>query len=660
MPPINFYRRRWRPGWRWRRRRYFRRRRFGPLIRRRFQRRRWVRRRRFSRYRKRKLRKIRLNQWQPENIRKCNIKGNLCLLTCGRGHINHNYILTSESYVPTSEPGGGSWSILQMTLRVLYDEYIAGRNWWTKSNSGLPLARFLGTSVKFYRSDNTDYIVTIHKTGPFEVTLDSYLSTQPTRHLMNRRSFIVPKLGRGPNKKTYVKRKITPPALFQNKWYFQQDIYNTPLFMLTISACSLDQMFAPQDQISTNITLWSLNTTAIQMANWERQPYFTKSSAPYEIYLWTHKNTPADINKPTWENIIFLGNIKDYKEGEPITSTDTLKKINEQTNKQKWGNPFYKTHAHEDAVIYYGKIPTELTSMQSQANILPLTDIWQECRYNPFKDKGKGNKVYLVPTDTGNGTFLTLPTDPKLLVENLPLWLIFWGWGDWILKSRPVAHLHEEYQIVVQSNYIYPKQPCYLFIDNYFRKVTQFEAELSQTDKAHWHPRYAYQEEQFQLIAATGPAAPKINNTKQIEAHMFYNFHFKWGGSPAPMESITDPADQEKFPTPYNQLQGLQIESPGKPKQYHLYSFDEKRQQITLKAAKRLKQDFTTPTFFTEFGPKDIPLKETQETESSSEEEEIQTSLQKQEQLRLFLKRKRLQYRQQLRNVLKTRKLFPQ
>ena len=87
--------------------------------------------------------------------------------------------------------------------------------------------RYLGGTLKFYRSEFTDYIVTIQNTGPFEVTLDTYLSTQPTRHLMNHRHFIVTKLGRGPNKKTYVKKRLRPPALFQNKWYFQQDIYNT-------------------------------------------------------------------------------------------------------------------------------------------------------------------------------------------------------------------------------------------------------------------------------------------------------------------------------------------------------------------------------------------------------------------------------------------------
>nr|UGV34616.1 MAG: ORF1 [TTV-like mini virus] len=658
MPPFNFYRRRWYPN-RWRRRkRYFRRRRFGPTLRRRFRRRRWVRRRRFTRKYKRKLPNLRLKVWQPQTIKKCHIKGNLCAFACGRGRINHNFILTQESYVPTSEPGGGSWSILQFTTRVLYDEFKAGRNWWTCSNTGLPLTRYIRCKLKFYRSTETDYLVTISRTGPFEVSLDSYLATQPTRHLMNHRAIIIPKLGRGPNKKTYIKKYVSPPTLLQNKWYFSQDLYNTPLFMLTISACELDQMFAPEDQISTNITLYSLNTNAIQTANWEREPYDTKSAGTYNIYLWSHGNGQQP---KTWKDLTFLGNCKQYTKGQPLSTNEEAVSIASTAQKNKWGNPFTHWFHHKDITIYYGALPTN-TNKDETPNILPLTSLFVECRYNPFKDKGTGNKVYIVPTDTGNGSFLSIPTNLKLIIENLPLWIIFWGWGDWLLKSRPVAHIQEEWQVVVQSPYIYPKLPCYVFTDKYFRNPPEgdvWQTELTETDKAHWHIKYEMQMEQLELIAKTGPAAPKLNHTKQIEAHFNYDFYFKWGGNPAPMETITDPGEQDKFPTPYNKLQGLEIESPGKPKQHFLYTFDERRNEISLKTAKRLKTDFTTPTFFTDFGAKDIPWKEKTEDEDSSEEEEVQTPLQRQEQLILHLKRKRHQYRQRIQQLLKTKKLFP-
>lgn len=546
-----------------------------------------------------------------------------------------------------------------MTLRVLWDEYLAGRNWWTKGNTGLPLMRFIKAKLKFYRSTTTDYIVTINRTPPFEVTLDSYLATQPTRHLMNHNSFIVPKLGRGPNKKTYIRRTIRPPALLTNKWYFQQDMYNIPYFMLTVSATSLDQMFGPENQISTNITLISLNTNAIQMCNWEREPYSTKSSGTIDIYLWGYGNGHDEQNL-TWNNIYFLGNIKQYTDGTPLKTNEEITNIKQPSNKSKWGNPFTHMHQHKDAIIYYGAIPTTIPNIQTdKANILPLTSLYIECRYNPFKDKGRGNKVYILPTDSTLGSLLSLPTNPKLLIEDLPLWIILWGWGSWLLKSRPVGHLSEEYQLLIQSPYIHPKLPCYLFLDGYFRNPPAEKGELTETDRAHWHPKFEMQTEQLELIAETGPAAPKINTVKQIECHCNYDFIFKWGGNPAPMETISDPAEQEKFPAPNNQLQGLEISSPGKPKEYYLYNFDEKRSLITPKAAKRLKKDFTSPTFFTDCGAKDIPLKTQEESDQTSEEEEIQTSQTREEFLREQLLRKRQQYKQRLRKLLKTKKLFP-
>lgn len=584
----------------------------------------------------------------------------MCLLTCGRGRINNNFIISSESYVPTSEPGGGSFSILQITTRVLYDEYLAGRNWWTKGNAGLPLQRYILAKIKFYRSTTTDYIVTINRTPPFEVSLDSYLSTQPTRHLMNHNAFIVPKLGRGPNKKTYIKKKILPPALLQNKWYFQQDMYNIPMLMITVSATSLDQMFAPEDQISTNITLYSLNTNAIQRANWEQIPYNTKAVGTENIYLWSHNGT--NPNNLTWKGATLLANTRIYTDGKELTDTqkpDKLSEITDQKNMQYWGNPFTHTHQHKDNTIYYGKKPKDSDTLTSAANLLPLDSLYIECRYNPFKDKGRGNKVYLVSTDTGNPSFLSIPTNSKLLIENLPLWLILWGWGSWLEKSRPIAHLKEEWQVVIQSPYVYPKLPCYVFVDKYFRDPSEYKAEYTQTDLAHWHIKYEMQEEQLEVIAQTGPGAPKINQVKQIECHCNYNFLFKWGGNPAPMETITDPSEQEKFPTPNNQLQGLEVSSPNKPKEFYLYHFDEKRSTITKKAAKRLKSDLTTETFFTDCGAKDIPLQTQEESNESSEEEEIQTSQQTTDAIRLQLLKQRFQYRQRLKQLLKTKKLFP-
>uniref|UniRef100_A0AAU8H4R8 Capsid protein n=1 Tax=Betatorquevirus homini1 TaxID=3048395 RepID=A0AAU8H4R8_9VIRU len=665
MPPFNSYRRRYykRPQWRWRRRRWTRRWRTRPLIRRGYTRRRRVRRRKFLRYKRKKLKTITIKQWQPDNIRKCKIKGQLCLLTCGQNRINNNFILTAESIIPVGEPGGGGFSIMQLTLRALYDEYVHFRNWWTTSNCGLPLVKYSGCSIKFYCSNDTDYIVTAQHTGPFEVTVDSYLNTQPSRHIMNKKSFVVPKLNPNKKKRPYIKKKFPPPALFYNKWYFQQDILNTPLILLYISATSFDQMYAPNDQISTNITFYSLNTDLFQNPYWEKddnQPYYPKVVGTQNTGLYT--SDQQFQNNITFSKLYPLLNTTQYKI--PPHQQANFTDLQNYNNPQNWYNPFTIT-AHDDHLetpIYYGIHPindSQLTgTSHPKPSILPITGLYQECRYNPFKDKGIGNIFYVKCTKKPEGSFTTLPTDNRLILRDFPIWLATWGWTSWLEKSKPVYHLHEDYQIVIQSDYIQPKLRCYVPLDMYF--THNDGKNLTQTDKAHWHPKFAFQTETLSKLAETGPATPKINKQKQIQIHALYNFYFKWGGCPAPMETICDPSTQEKFPTPYNIIQELNVENPETPKETYIYKFDERDGYLTKTATKRLKQDIETTKYFTEHGSKDPQLQIYPPTDQTQKETEETTPKKKKllEQLDL-LRDHQQQLQRRIDRLSKRQKLFP-
>nr|UGV35878.1 MAG: ORF1 [TTV-like mini virus] len=654
-----FYRR-----WRWRRRqpwrrRYFTRRFRKPLRRKLYRRRHWVRRRLSKRHYKKKLKNIKLRQWQPTMIRKCNIKGHLCLFTCGKGRINHNYILTSESIVPTGEPGGGGWAIMQLTLGALWDEHIHFRNWWTSSNQGLPLCRYVRCTFKFYKSKDTAYIVTPQLYPPFEVTRDTYLNTQPLRHLMNRKSFIVPK--RQDNKKPYVRKKFNPPNLLMNKWYFQQDLLNQPLIILHITACSFSQPYAPKDQISTNITLITLNTNLFKNCLFDIQenaPYMTSITGTTRTCLYTEGN---GTQLTTVQNSIPLWETEAYREGQKVTSYSTYTYNTNGTTtlpRNMWGNPFHYRYHHPDVKIYYGPFPTE---SNKTPNVSLITSLFDECRYNPFKDKAKGNTVYLKPTHTPVTSIEQEPTDENLKISDFPLWLIFWGWIPWLFKSKPIHHIYESWFIVVKSEYITPKKPCYVFLDHYFTHPPEHSTDLTETDKTKWHPRYEYQEYSLEEIAKTGPFTPKIVDTKQIQADCLYNFYFKWGGCPAPMETITNPAEQERYPIPNYFSQGPQTQDPATPKQHYLYDFDEQDELITKKTAKRLKRDYAFGTYFTDYGPKDIPQrtqeKDTSETETDSPQKTKTQELQQQLQL---LNNHKQQLKQRIRRAIKDSKLFPQ
>lgn len=630
MPAFYFRRRPW-TTWKRRRRTTYRRRRFRGPLRRTFYRRRRVRKRLYKRHLRKKLKRITVKQWQPKKIRNCTIKGNLLLFACGQQRINDNFTLYSESIVPEKEPGGGAWAITQLTLNALWDEFKKYRCWWTTSNDALPLVRYIKCQLKFYRSKYTDYIVIPQLCPPFDVGRDDYLNTQPLRALMNKNKIIVPRLKPG-SKRTYIKKTFYPPSLWQTKWYFQQDVCKFPFIVLRISACDFEQFWQPENMLSYNITLVALSTL-FENPRFESQgttgyyPKISNTPTPQtHIYLYgTENGAPERDEQLTWSHLTFLGNTQRWTKGKPIGPSANTYQQND------WGNPFHQAYTGPHSRIYYST--TDINQARNKpnetANVSRIAHMFQKCRYNALKDDGIGNKVYFKSTSLYQGTTTTLPENKDILIEGYPLWIVFWAWVDWIRKLHPINHIETEYLCIVQTKYIYPKQDWYIFLDYYFYGQEHTEDDLTETEKANWHPQYGMQTESFYHIAETGGATPKINRSKCIQANMFYKFYVKWGGCPAPMETFTDPCLQEKFPIPHNQLQTNAIIDPATAKQHYLYCWDEKRQTITDKASKRIKLCQSPTKSLTEFGAKDLPHK-TQETENeeTSTEEEEETPLQ--------------------------------
>lgn len=636
MPPFNFYRRRWRPNWRrYRKRRFPTRRRPRQTFRRRFRRKRWVR-RRYKNFKK-KLKRITLKIWQPKSIRKCTIKGPLCLLACGIRNIANNFTLFSESYVPEGNSGGGAWSIMQLTLSALWDEYMHFKNWWTKSNDNHPLVRYLRCKFKFYKSTYTDYVVVPQLCPPFAVGRDDYLSTQPLRMLMHRNKIIVPKLQ--PGEKKYIKKTFLPPSLWTTKWYFQQDVTKIPLIILKTAAISLNEPWQPHDQISYNITLTALS-------DFFQNPKFkTEKQTPY-----SPKYPP---NSPTTPYYLYGSETQTqdkYISAETIclTNTNTFTKGTPGKQQTNWGNPFHPAYAASHSKIWYtNKSPMEINENDC---LTTLAHLYQTCRYNPFKDKGIGNKVYFKSTSLEQGLMNVLPQNKDILITDIPLWIIFWGWSSWLKKLHPINHIETDYLYVVQSPYIYPKKDWYVFLDLYFVNMQAEDEHLTETEKNFWHPRYEFQKDIEFYFAQSGPYTPKINNSKCIQANCLYSFYVKWGGCPAHMDTFTNPEDQERFPIPGNLPQADEIKDPTLSKFGYIYEWDEKRQCITKTAAKRIKTYESPTKYFTEYGTKDVPHQtQTEESDETTDEEKAQTSSTEEQLLQLKLYKKHL--KRQLRKL---------
>nr|UGV35188.1 MAG: ORF1 [TTV-like mini virus] len=627
------YRPRWRRPWRRRFRRSFRYRFWRP---------------RRYRVRRKKLKFLKLKEWQPHYIRRCSVIGfyPMALATTERTSNNLNlYLETAASHYL---PGGGSFSIDNFSLETLYKEHMILRNVWTSSNDNLPLVRYMGCTIYLYRNATADWLFYYNNQYPMKSDLTMYQSCQPYIMLLNNKTKIIPCKQYNRNKKNYVKVKIRPPTLMQNRWYFQAKIAQIPLLQTMATLCSLDRMYTSSTSISTTIGFYTLDILYWQNHQFTQQPtsgYFPKQNA----MIFGLPNGNLDISTEKLENLIFLGNTDDYVLGTQIKNSkeDTTSTLNPlqkkmsyvRTHKEEWGNPFHSdyfnghrtmltTNLNWNALIQ--KAQTETTC---STYFQKLSSPFFEVRYNPYKDKGVGNKIYLLPINTAENQYNWTSThaDKDTIAQDLPLWTLFHGYLDFHKKWAQVQSIDTKHIVVIYSTYLQPSDKHYFVpLDWDFINGTspyRPEHERTPSDEHFWHPKVAFQLQSVNAIVQSGPATIKLPKDISAECKIKYRFRFKFGGSPAPMSTIKDPDDQPQFITPSNILQTTSLQNPTQPLEQYLSSFDERRGILTKKAAKRIREyketekDILpiTESSSSLWGP---PTQETSTSETSDSEEE--------------------------------------
>nr|UGV38805.1 MAG: ORF1 [TTV-like mini virus] len=626
---------------------------------RRWRRRHWVRKRLY----RKKLKNIKIRQWQPTKIRKCTVKGLKCLFQAGHGRFANNYGQYQLTLVPEKYPGGGGWSLLVFSLTALWEEFEHLNNWWTASNKGLPLVRYHGASLKFYRNDETDYVVTIRRCFPMTDTPLTHPNSHPQRMLMAHKKILVQSKKTQPKGRHYKKVWVPPPAQMLNKWYFQQDICRTNFLMLTTTAVSLDSYYLSHLSESNNITIYCLNAHTFQHKGFQEYSKTTGYSPKSNTYLYATKNGHDD---PYVKELVFLGQTTIFSMGKTYEES----KVNSVTNYNYtyWGNPFHPDYLMLNYRVY--KSTTQYTNLFTTANLdkqLSHADIQKlltpteepfitECRYAPNKDTGAGNIVYFLGNyreDKG----INPPGDKNIQIEGFPLYISLWGWPDWQKKLNYIHRIDSDWFITIQTQFLEPKMQYYIPLDWSFTQgngpYNTPKENLTLSMKTNWYPKFLFQQLSIDEIANSGPGTCKAESTRSIQAQLYYKFKFSWGGCPAPMQDLIDPCSQPKWTAPDQLLQSLQIQNPETPPETEIHDFDERRQTLTKKAIKRI-QDYTTTegTLFSDSkrSRSDPPIQqaETDPSETSSEEEtqetplEIQIQHQRQQQLRLKHKLKRL------------------
>lgn len=530
-------------------------------------------------------------------------------------------------------------------------------NVWTKSNKGLPLFKFYGTRITLFREPYVDYVFTWLKETPKIVPKYFFCSHHPINLLRHNRKVIVPSFQSQPHKrKPYKRIYVPPPNLLKNQWYFQQQLSNFSLVTFMVSACSLTEMFGSNSSMNNNASVLCLDTTLFKIPTFQ---YRSTTHPQYgyrpshDIYLWGLPNGQEIFTHNDFTSAVYLGNSMLNQEGDYVPKIQEPIKDMSKYPFGSWGNPFFfiyttgksrifQTQATQDPLTVLKKPTDKLKDSMLRENPYIFN-----VRYNPYKDKGKGNEVYFIPNYDNSKTDWEPTNDPDLHFSDMPLWLIFWGIEATLKKMGKCQHLDDDWICVIKSKYMFPPEKYYVLLSyNFVHGTGPYDTDredISGLDNVHWYPKYKFQREAINNIIVTGPAVCRASNIKNIQAKMKYDFLFKWGGNPATMENPTDPVQQPFTPIPGGFNLQNEINDPNTNIQTMLYAWDVRRDLITPAAAKRIKQSETDDKHLFTDGMQtstDVPFFQTAPPEEETQETQTET---------LFLQLQQLQqYNQQL------------
>nr|UGV39425.1 MAG: ORF1 [TTV-like mini virus] len=619
---------------RYRRRRWFRPWRSRGFIR--YRRRRWRKQRRV----RRKLKRLSIKEWQPQNIKKCCIKGLHCLFYCNKDTLQRNFRMYEHSINPEHIPGGGGFSITKYSLDGLYEQHELDRNWWTQSNYNLPMARYLGGYLKCYQSKHVDYLVKCHFNYPMVATQLLYQSTQPSFMMMSRYTHFIPSKETRLLKKGYKKIKLHPPQQMSNKWFFQRDLCKTGLVLIQAVAASFDQYYIGTYNTSNNCTLYTLNPHF-----WKRHDFIqppVDGYTPYSVgtttkHLWTTHNIVANINQLKAENLIYLALTQKNQPGINLT---TYNKDTYFTDHKLWGNPFKEEYLSETDTIYVTTEPMvslkeKLFKSLQDKTAIPTGTITQvsqqlliQCRYSPDRDTGEGNKMYLknLIRDTSGWEE---PSEQDLITEGFPLWTLAFGFLDWHKKLGEAVNLYRSWVIVIQTKFIEPELPYYILLDyNFVHDTSPYQDTTQKTkdpdDENKWYPSCRYQQQSLESLVQTGPGIYRFHNEKTVQAKLKYNFYFKFGGCVPKMDTVHNPCEQAIYPIPNQISSTCSLQNPAQPPETFLYQFDVYKDLLTKAATKRISKDWQIETSFSTGQSRMQPTtaqKALEEEETASDEE---------------------------------------
>nr|UHK04171.1 MAG: ORF1 [Torque teno midi virus] len=563
--------------------------------------------RRAKRKVRRKKRKIPVMQWQPDSIRKCHIKGHGTLVLGCEGTQMYCYTTEKMNYVPPKVPYGGGFGFEKFTLNYLYEEFRFHNNIWTATNIYYDLCRYLYVKFIFYRHPETDFVVAYNNMPPFELNKYTFPSRHPHLMLLDKHKKIILSKASVTNGKYRVKMYVKPPKQMITKWFFTKQFSDYTLLLLAGSALNLRYSHLSASNENLLINIASLNSYFYSHTNWMAAHAGTMGYMPidnltkdlkYEVY---EKGNPNPVDKPMPQQAYTQKDALSYTYG--------------------WFNPSFLK-----AIKLKGP-----TSELAVHNII-------YGRYNPTKDQGKGNKIYIISTVADH--WGPPEHDKMILLEDLPLWLGVWGFISYIKSVKP-GNLLQSSLVVLVSDAIYTQNMIgggkyWAPIDlTYIEGKKPFDQYITTAEKNRWCPNYTWQLQTLNAIVESGPFVPQYSEEKYStwELKYTYNFSFKWGGPEQPQKEVKDPKELKIYDVPDKQLGRLQITNPAKQAtETIIHPWQVRRGLIKEAALKRMCEHLETDTEFQYSSEEDVPKKKQRVgaalTHPQEEDQEMQACLQ--------------------------------
>lgn len=539
----------------------------------------------------------------------------------------------------------------KFTLRILYDEHLRFGNYWTVSNEDLDLCRYMGATFTFYRHPTVDFIVQIHTSPPFLDTPLTGPSIHPGMLMLNKHKVLIPSLKTRPSRKHKIKLRVAPPKLFEDKWYPQSELCDTTLVTVFATACDLQFPFGSpltdnpcvNFQVLGSVYKRHLSILPDKLSSYE-QHYKTNL---YEVVQYYDTfQTIAQI-KPSATQSDFSPSWTDIQNKTVLNSSGS----NQTQANDTWylGHAYIKDKIQQAAYKIRDKYlaATRLalpalatvgdkmleyhTGIYSSIFLSPGRSYFEtlgaytDITYNPFVDKGIGNKIWLDSLSKEDA--ILDEKRAKVLIVDQPLWAALFGYTEFAAKYTGDSAISANYRLTVRCPYTDPMlvdrnnelQGFVPYSKNFGNgKMPGGSANVPLTMRIRWYPILFHQLEWMEAIVQSGPFAYK-GDEKSCVLAMRYNFRWKWGGNPVSHQVVRNPCKGGSKPR--REPRSIQAADPKYvTPQLTFHSWDYRRGLFGTASIKRMQEESTAPVYPTG-PPRKRPKRDTDPYNSEQEED---------------------------------------